>query len=197
MDDNAATGDAATGDSTDDSTSGASASTSDSSSDSTGTKDSEFHPITSREEADRFAKGIRRDVQTKLADKYKGFDDLKKKAEEFDKLTESQKTEVQKATEARTTAEKERDDARMEVLRFKVAAEKNLTPKQAARLRGTTEEELAADADELLEEFTSDDGKGKGPKRQPKENLRGGSDPTEETGETDPKKLADQVPRGW
>lgn len=57
-------------------------------------------------------------------------------------------------------AERERDEAKAEAKeatlradRAEVAAEKGLTPKQAARLKGETKEELEADADEFLEEL--------------------------------------------
>lgn len=43
--------------------------------------------------------------------------------------------------------------AELKALRLEVAAEKGLTPQQAARLQGATREELAADADALKELF--------------------------------------------
>lgn len=39
------------------------------------------------------------------------------------------------------------------LLKLEIGAEKGLTPKQAARLQGSTKEELEADADEILETF--------------------------------------------
>lgn len=68
-------------------------------------------------------------------------------------LEESQKSEQQKLLERAEAAERERDTVRSEALRLRIAADKGLTPKQAARLRGSSEEELLADADELLAEF--------------------------------------------
>lgn len=65
-------------------------------------------------------------------------------------LEEAQKTAEQKAAEARAAAERERDEARIELLRYKVALAKGLPADLAARLRGSTEEELSKDADELL-----------------------------------------------
>lgn len=54
-------------------------------------------------------------------------------------------------------AQKERDDAKsgagLEVIKLRVALEKGLTARQAKRLQGTTEEEIEADADEILEDF--------------------------------------------
>ncbi|MEU3285568.1 capsid assembly scaffolding protein Gp46 family protein [Streptomyces longwoodensis] len=72
--------------------------------------------------------------------------------------------------------QKERDEAAAEVVRAKaaaeeatrkalvleVAAEKGLTPAQAARLQGSTKEELEADADSLKALFGSTGGQGNG-----------------------------------
>lgn len=70
------------------------------------------------------------------------------------------KSEVEKLADRLDAAEKtvaeERQRAeqeRLARLRLEVAAEKNLTPKQAARLVGGTREELQADADDLLATF--------------------------------------------
>ncbi|MEV7250775.1 hypothetical protein [Streptomyces cyaneofuscatus] len=70
-------------------------------------------------------------------------------------LTDAERLQAEKdaAETARLTAERERDEARAEALRITVAATKGLTPKQAARLQGSTKEELEADADELLQDF--------------------------------------------
>ncbi|MFE7399623.1 hypothetical protein [Streptomyces sp. NPDC057557] len=70
-------------------------------------------------------------------------------------LTDAERLQAEKdaADAARLTAERERDEARSEALRFTVAATKGLTPAQAKRLQGSTKEELEADADELLKDF--------------------------------------------
>lgn len=101
-------------------------------------------------------------------------------------LEESQKTEQQKVLERLEAAERERDSLRTESLRLRIAADKGLTPKQAARLRGSTEEELLADADELLAEFGSS-----GPRRPVGDVDQGPRGSAPET--TDPAKLADAV----
>lgn len=85
--------------------------------------------------------------------KYEGFDDFKAKAAKYDQQVEASKSEQQKLAERAEAAEAERDEVTARMLRFEVAAEKGLTPKQAARLQGATKEELLADADELLAEF--------------------------------------------
>ncbi|MGW2514701.1 hypothetical protein ACWC0A_36055 [Streptomyces scopuliridis] len=70
-------------------------------------------------------------------------------------LTDAERLQAEKeaAETARLTAERERDEARAEALRITVAAAKGLTPAQASRLRGSTKEELEADADDLLKDF--------------------------------------------
>lgn len=61
--------------------------------------------------------------------------------------------------------------------RAEVAAEKQLTPAQARRLVGTTREELAKDADELLKDFAQQNGGGRqqrAPRPDPSQGSRGG-----------------------
>lgn len=61
-------------------------------------------------------------------------------------IEDSQKSAEQKAAEATADA----SSARLEALRYKVAAEKGLTLALAARLSGSTKEELEADAETLM-----------------------------------------------
>ncbi|WP_228973391.1 hypothetical protein [Streptomyces sp. DH12] len=70
-------------------------------------------------------------------------------------MTDAQRIQAEKdaAEAARQAAERERDEARAETLRIRVAADKGLTPAQAERLRGSTKEELEADAEALLTAF--------------------------------------------
>lgn len=123
-------------------------------------------------------------------------DDFKKKAKEYEDAT---KSESDKATERATAAEQRATTAEAELARTRVALAKGLTPAQAKRLSGSTEEELTADADELLELFKKDgDDGGQGPTRRPKEKLRSGA-ATDSSGdeETDPRKLAALVPKPY
>lgn len=60
------------------------------------------------------------------------------------------KTEQQKLEERATAAERERDETRTSLLRMRVAVAKQLPSELVDRLRGNTEQELAADADALL-----------------------------------------------
>lgn len=124
--------------------------------------------------------------------KVRELEPLANKAKE---LEDASKSDVEKATENLAAAEKRAQEAELRAARAEVAAAKGLTPAQAKRLVGTTQEELEADADELLEVL------GKPATApvagRPKENLRGGGDPTDDAGleETDPAKLAASVPR--
>ena len=63
---------------------------------------------------------------------------------------EASKSEVQRASEALSAAERRASEAEARLLRAEVATEKGLTAKQAARLVGTTRDELLADADDFL-----------------------------------------------
>lgn len=122
--------------------------------------------------------------------------ELKPLADKAKELEDANKSETEKLTERLTAAEKEAGSSKSELLRLRVAMTKGLTLKQAGRLRGTTEEELEEDADELLEEIGAvkkeDTPRLKG---KPKEQLRGGGDPDEEPEETDPRKLAAAIRR--
>ena len=111
-------------------------------------------------------------------------------------MEDADKSEVQKLTDKATLSDKAAADAQHELARLRVAMRKNLTEAQAKRLIGTTEEELEADADELLDSFGSKEaGSETGKPTRPKERLRSGAAPDEEPDETDPRKLAAMVPR--
>lgn len=73
--------------------------------------------------------------------------DLQKRLQEFE---DRDKTEAQKLAEAKTAAEQKAAQAEQELMRYRVAAAKRLPAELAARLRGSTEEEMAEDADALL-----------------------------------------------
>ncbi|OSC76557.1 hypothetical protein B5180_01910 [Streptomyces sp. BF-3] len=70
-------------------------------------------------------------------------------------LTETERITAEKATAeaAAATARAEADAAVRKALLLEVAMSKSLTPAQAARLQGSTKEELEADADALLKDF--------------------------------------------
>lgn len=134
-------------------------------------------------------------------EKFADYDDLKAKAGQLDKLEESKKTDEQKlldriAALEKADAEKAKalEQSQIDRLRERVAAKRNLTDAQAARLQGSTVEELEADATELFGEPKEPDPepKGKVP-RQPRPDLKGGSDPTDtKVGEADVRKVFDE-----
>lgn len=150
--------------------------------------------------------------------KYSDYDALKSKAAKADQLEDEKKTGEQKLADQIKSLQDDLAKERHRALIAEVAREKKLTAKQAERLRGSTREELEADADELREAFGSkaDDGKDKddskdGSKtkdgksdsdddaggkqiRRPKEKLRSGTVTDEdEDDEFDPEKVADKV----
>ncbi|MEG8275769.1 hypothetical protein [Streptomyces sp. AHA2] len=65
------------------------------------------------------------------------------------------KTEAQKLAEGKAEAEREAAAAKQELMRYRVAANKKLPAELADRLKGATEEEMAEDADRLLEVFSA------------------------------------------
>lgn len=77
----------------------------------------------------------------------KQLDEVSKRLTAFE---DRDKTDLQRATEAVAAAEKRAAEAEQKLLRQRVAADKKLPPALADRLRGSTEEEMAADADALL-----------------------------------------------
>lgn len=122
--------------------------------------------------------------------------ELEEKASRLDELENANKSEQQRATEAREAAEKRAVDAEQRALRLEVAAEKGLTAVQARRLIGSTKEELEADADELLETFGTAPTPADSIPRRPTERLRpGGAGTPAPPEETDPRKLAARIPR--
>lgn len=112
-------------------------------------------------------------------------------------LEDAAKTDEEKREEAKATAEREATEAKAEAMRLRVAIKKGLTETQAKRLIGSTEDELEADADELLASFKQEGDEGEGGKgrQRPAERLRPGAVPGAEPEEMNPDKLAEAVPR--
>lgn len=75
---------------------------------------------------------------------------LRLKLKEFE---DRDKSDLERANERAETAEKAAADHATAALRLAVAFEKGLTPAQAKRLVGSTQDELEADADEILRDF--------------------------------------------
>ncbi|WP_064075907.1 capsid assembly scaffolding protein Gp46 family protein [Prescottella equi] len=151
-----------------------------------------FTPITSQADLDRII-GQR---LTRERAQYANHDQYKASHEELTKLRDGEKSELQREKERADAAEKRSKELEDDKLRRDVAADKGLPAKLAARLRGSTKEELEADADELLADYAppADSGRRQLPGK-PRENLRGGGSPDDEPEETDPAKLAALVPR--
>ncbi|MEU2867758.1 hypothetical protein ABZ769_00910 [Streptomyces olivoreticuli] len=80
--------------------------------------------------------------------------ELEPAAAELHQLQEAGKTEAQRLTERAEAAERQAEQNWAELIRAQVAHSRGLTERQAARLVGTTREELEADADELLADIT-------------------------------------------
>lgn len=118
-----------------------------------------------------------------------------KKAEARAKeLEDAGKSDAERREEKHSATEKENGSLKSENARLKVALELGLTASQAKRLVGETEDELKADAEELLASFGGKQDRGDDKRRRPKENLRPGTVPDAEPEETDPKKLAAGLP---
>ncbi|MFK4868990.1 hypothetical protein ACI3K4_27630 [Streptomyces sp. CSMPJR101] len=90
------------------------------------------------------------EVERALRKANKEAETLRLKLKEFE---DRDKTEAQKLAEAKTVAEREAASAKQELMRYRVAANKKLPAELANRLQGSTEEEMAEDADRLLEVF--------------------------------------------
>lgn len=124
-----------------------------------------YTPPATQEDLDRIiAERLSRQkekLEAEAAEKLAGLDDLKKKADEFDKLQESTKTELQKAqeraraaeqkaaeldAEKKSKADREAQEKQVKEWAEKVAKETNVP---VDLLRGSTEEELAAHAEQL------------------------------------------------
>lgn len=133
-----------------------------------GGNDSGFTPPASQEELNRIvAERVARE-----RGKYADYSDLKAKAAKFDEIEQASRSDIEKAAERAAAAERERDDARGRLDRLEVALEKGLTPSQAKRLVGSTRDELAADADELLKDL-GDSTKPRSPKPDPGQGRQG------------------------
>lgn len=84
--------------------------------------------------------------------KYAGFDDLKAKAEKFDQLDAANKSEIERAADRAATAERDRDAARSEALRLRIAVKHGISDEDADLfLTGTDESTLTKQAQRLLE----------------------------------------------
>jgi hypothetical protein len=124
--------------------------------------------------------------------KYSDYDELKAKADKFDEKEAANKSEADRLRDENAKLQKERDENAAKALRLEVAGEKGIKSKYVT---GSSREEMEAAADEYLEDHPPTDGAKPPPSNKPTPDLKGGSDPSEEAAETDPAKLAANVPR--
>lgn len=117
----------------------------------------------------------------------------------LDKYESANKSELQRLIEERDSLKAELGKISSVSKRRDIAEElapEHATARQikmvAQYLRGSTDEELEASAEELFAHFAPEPPKARTPQR-PKERLRGGGEPDEEPEESDPRKLADLI----
>jgi len=104
----------------------------------------DFQPITSQDALDKII-GQRID---RVKKQYTGFGELKAKAAQFDEYQEATKTESQRDRERIAALETELASERDSRMRATVAASKGVP---SSAISGSTQEELEASADELIE----------------------------------------------
>lgn len=128
--------------------------------------------------------------------KYRDAEPLVQKAKE---LEEANKSEAQKAAEARAAAEQRATASESRLARLEACLNAGLDRKFADRLKGSTPEELEADAKELSELFASreSDTPAPSPGRKPQARLNSARVTPGTPDETlDPKKIAAAVTKG-
>lgn len=113
----------------------------------TSTAPDTFTPITTQSDLDALIASRLERERAKYAD----YKDLKAKASRLDEIEAANKSELEKATDLAAAAEKERDDARAEALRLRVAVEHSISIEDADLfLTGRDEETLRAQAGRLV-----------------------------------------------
>ena len=120
---------------------------------------------------------------------------LRDMAARLKEIEDKDKSETDRLREQVEQLKSEAATASAKALRAEIAAEKGLTAAQAKRLVGGTREELEADADEILEAFPAR-GVTPPPSDKPRPDLRGGTDPTDDT-DTDIRAVVESIPRGF
>lgn len=144
-----------------------------------------------RAEAEKWKKLSRKNEQTArtTAEKLKEYEDQgKSESQRLQEERDSHKTRAEKAEAAlkRREIAEARAPEHVTVAQIKAVAK---------RLAGETDDDLESDADELFALLAPKPVETPKVPERPKERLRGGGDPDEESEENDPKKLAALVPR--
>jgi hypothetical protein len=110
----------------------------------------DFKPITTPAELDAFLKDRVARAERKATEKFKDYDELKAKASQLDALSEASQSETEKIANRAAKAETERDDARAEAMRLRVAVEHGIALEDADLfLTGKDEKTLRAQAERL------------------------------------------------
>ena len=153
------------------------------------------------ESTDRDDSGLRDELSKwkSLARKHeKSFKDTSARLKQYE---DQGKSDLERLEERASTAESRAGTAESRAKALEIAMERapeHATVAQiravAKRVRGDDEDALERDADELFE-LLAPESKVKVAGNRPKERLKGGSEPDEEVEETDPRKLAAQLPR--
>ena len=122
---------------------------------------SDFKVIETQEELDKIIKKRLEQKDREVAEAYKDYlspeavqsmkDDYEKQIKDANKLVEDAKVKLQTFDETVSKLTKRAEAAEVSNLKTKVAIDNNVPIKLASRLVGTTEEELKADAQLLLE----------------------------------------------
>src|SRR5690554_6655553 len=108
--------------------------------------DGGFKPITSQDDLNRI---ITARVERERS-KYGDYDDLKAKAAKLDEIEQANKSEAEKLAEAKAAAERERDAAKVEALRLRVATKHDISDEDADLfLTATDEATLTKQAERL------------------------------------------------
>lgn len=110
--------------------------------------DSGFTPPASQEELNKIIEKRLERERSKFGD----YDDLKAKAAKLDDIEAANKSELEKANEAKTAAEQAAEQAKSEALRWKVAAKHGISDEDAELfLTGTDEQTLTKQAERLAD----------------------------------------------
>lgn len=111
-------------------------------------------------------------------------------------LEDKDKSESEKLTTRVAELESQLTKSQGEVQRLSVALDKGLTKTQARRLVGESEEDLIADADDLLASFQSAGDETKPAPAKPTADLKGGGDPTGDEA-VNVRDVVSSIPRGF
>lgn len=113
-------------------------------------------------------------------------------AKRLAEMEDANKSEMQRAIETATEAERRAAEAELRALRIEVATERGLNRQQTKFITGTTREDIEACINELMDAFTTPEPSAPMPTK-PTERLRGGTDPTGPA-PIDARALVDSIP---